>query len=180
MEFLTTTFKIRLQSYGALRPDAWEHICSLVNLVELKAEQHFVRHEGDIAYLASGLLKEHDASERIAPAIINFVLSEQFLFTRRANQNHYLKACSPCLLYSWKAAHLQALHREFGELKIIYDGICADYDTQLLLRMRLLEMPVQDRIALFRLRFKAALPYLKKIDIANYLHVSYTNLLAKF
>ena len=172
--------RLKLQSLGALRLEAWERICELMNCVELKAGQNFIRKEGRLAYLTHGLLKEYITQQRLSPAVINFTSSNQSLPTRRHNQSHPLEACVDSVIYYWDFEALENLHQEFRELKVIYDGLCAEYDARVLLRMRLLEMSVVERIAAFKYEFKAVLPFLKKKDIANYLHISYTNLLSKF
>lgn len=168
--------KTKLQSFGALRPEAWERIVQLCQQTNVKTGESLLRKQGTLAYIADGLLKEYDAQNRTQPSIINFNGSNQSLITRKHNQSHYLKATIPTLVYYWDFEDLQKLYQEFKELKAIYDALIAEYDELLLFRMQLLELPVQKRIDTFRLIFKPMLPYLKKKDIANYLHISYAYL----
>lgn len=168
--------KTKLQNFGALRPEAWERIVQLCQQTQLKTGESLIRKQGTLAYIAQGLLKEYDAQNRTQPAIINFNGPNQSIITRKHNQNHYLKAANPSLVYYWDFEDLQKLYQEFKELKSIYDALIAEYDELLLFRMQLLELPVQKRIDTFRLIFKPMLPYLKKKDMANYLHISYAYL----
>lgn len=169
--------KLKLQSLGALRPEAWERICELMQFVELKTGQNFIRKEGSLAYVAEGLLKECVAQQRQTPAVISFIAGNLGLITRKHNEHHHLEACVESIIYYWDFEALESLYREFRELKVIYHGICAEYDALVLLRMRLLEMSVVERIEVFRYEFREVLPYLKKKDIANYLHLHYTHFL---
>ncbi|RYD95841.1 MAG: hypothetical protein EOP54_15090 [Sphingobacteriales bacterium] len=179
MEHELCLFKIKLQSLGALRPEAWERIMQLSQQLRITTAKNLVRRPSSLVYVAEGLLKEYDHHEREQPAIINFIGLQQCFVTRRHHQNHYLQACTPCIVYHWDGEALQKLYQDFKELKPVYESLYAEYDEQMMLRMRLLEMSVQERIDAFRLTFKSTIPYLKKTDIANYLNVSYTNLLAK-
>jgi len=166
--------KTKLQSFGALRPEAWERILQLCQQTEVKTGESLIRKQGTLAYIAQGLLKEYNAQHRTQPAIINFNGPKQSIITRKHNQSHYLKAANPSLVYYWDFEDLQKLYQEFKELKAIYDALIAEYDELLLFRMHLLELPVQKRIDTFRLIFKPMLPYLKKKDMANYLHLNYS------
>ncbi len=167
-------FKPLLQSLGALRPEAWERIVVLCQQKRLTTSESFIRKQGTLAFIAEGLLKEYDAQNRSHPAILNFIGINQTLITRMHNQNHYLKAAMPSIVYYWDVEDLQQLYEEFKELKSIYDSLIAEYDEGLHFRMHLLELPVQERIAKFSLAFKPMIPYLKKKDVANYLHLSYS------
>lgn len=173
---LIDQFKTKLQSFGALRPEAWERIVQLCQQTELKTGESLIRKQGTLAYIAQGLLKEYDAQNRTQPAIINFNGPKQSIITRKHNQNHYLKAAISTTVWYLDFEDLQKLYQEFKELKSIYDALIAEYDELLLFRMQLLELPVQKRIDTFRLIFKPMLPYLKKKDMANYLHISYAYL----
>jgi len=174
---MQTELKIKLQSLGALRPEAWAMICSEMHSVTLKPDQSFIRKPGTLAYVALGLLKEYDAQHRPKPAIINFLSANDCLITRKQNQNHYLKACTECLIYYWDLDALERLYAHSKELRAIYDSLCAEYDDKVLWRMHLLELSVQDRINAFKFAFGYAIPYLKKKDTANYLHLNYTHFL---
>ena len=167
-----------LRTYGALQPLAWQKINELKQQQILKTHQNFIRKEGAIAYLASGLLKECDAQYRNNPAIINFISLNQCVVTRKHNQTHYLKACLPCTIYYWDFEQLHLLYQEFKELKQIYDSLCASYDAAIAFRLFVLEhASAPKRIELFRQNFKNLLPYLKKKDIAKYLQLNYTHFL---
>lgn len=177
MQTLLFSLKLLLQLHGALRPEAWEMICELSKVSELKSGESFVRREGCFAYVAAGILKEYDAQQRPSPSIINFLGAKNCFVTRKQNQAHYLKTCMASVVYYWDYEALESLYQEFRELKPIYDGLCAVYDGQIHLRMRLLELSVLERIAAFKVVFKEVLPYLKKKDMANYLHLHYTHFL---
>lgn len=169
--------KQKLQQYGAITPAAWTAICSQMKLIKITYNTSFIRKEGTLAYMAKGLLKECTVEQRNTPSIIGFISNKQCLLTRRHNQNHYLKACTDSTICYWDLEALESLYKEFKELKAIYDHLCAEYDTLVFLRMRLLEMSVVERITTFKSVFKEVLPYLKKKDIANYLNLHYTHFL---
>ena len=171
----TEQLKLKLQSLGALRPEAWEMICQEMGSVALKPDQSFIRKAGTLSYLAHGVLKEYDAQDRYQPAIINFLGANDALITREQNRTHYLKACTECIIYYWDFEALERLYAQFRELKIIYDSLCAGYDHRIKLRVRLLELPVSGRIEIFKTVFMRLLPYLKKKDMANYLHLNYSH-----
>lgn len=171
------SFKIKLQNFGALRPEAWDRIIQNSELIELNTGESFNRKEGTIAYLYKGLLKEYNPQHRKKPSIINFISNNQFLITRKHNQVHYLKACMPTHILYWEWESQQLLYKEFEELKKIYDYICTEYDDGIAWRSFLLELPVKDRIFYFRNTYKRLIPYLKKKDVSNYLHISYNHLL---
>lgn len=169
--------KTKLQSFGALRPEAWERIVQLCQQTNVKTGESLLRKQGTLAYIAQGLLKEYDAQNRTQPSIINFNGPNQSIITRKHNQNHYLKAATPSLVYYWDFEDLQQLYQEFKELKIIYDALVAEYDDRIALRSFILELPVKDRIFYFQNNHQAIIPFLKKKDIANYIHISYNHLL---
>lgn len=167
--------KARLQQFGALRPQAWEKILISSKLTYLKQGETFIRRHGSLAIILAGLIKEHDPTERRTPSIINFLDDLQALSTGRYNQPNFLKACQPTLLIYWDWEALQPLYRNYPELKTIYEGILEQYEQRIALRMRLLELPVTERLDTFRSIFRKLLPYLKKKDIANYLHLNYSH-----
>jgi len=169
--------KLKLQRLGPLRPEAWDMICSLAQRSEVKLQRNVLTKNGSLAYLSEGLLKEYDQHERELPAIVNFISQYQCFVTRKHHQHRYLEACMPCVIYQWNFDDLQNLYQHFNELKTIYEMLCAEYEDGVMLRMRLLEMPVKERIETFKCEFKAVLPFLKKKDIANYLHLHYTHFL---
>lgn len=169
--------KTKLQSFGALRPEAWERIVQLCQQTELKTGESLIRTEGTFAFIAEGILKEYNPQHRKKPAIINFIVTNQCLVTRKHNQAHYLKACVPTLVYYWDLTTLKLLYQEFEELKKIYDLFCQEYDDGIALRSFILELPVKDRIIYFQNTYQTIIPFLKKKDIANYIHISYNHLL---
>lgn len=176
----STTYALQqyLQHYGNIRAEVWLQIQNLLQTKHLKVNQCFIRKEGTLAYVAEGLLMEHNTLHRSSPVIINFIGHKNCLITRRNNKNHYLKACLPTLIFYWDEAQLQHLHTEFKELKPIYDELCASYDAAIDLRQLVLETAsTAQRITLFRENFRHLTGYLKKKDIANYLQLNYTHYL---
>lgn len=168
------TLKTKLQSLGALRPEAWQKILQLARQSQLKSNESFIRKEGTLAYIAEGLLKEYDAQYRKSPAIINFISTHNFLITRRYNQIYYLKACIPTHIYYWDFEALKTIYQNFSELKSIYNACCAAYDESIGLRQRLLEeKDANHKIALFVQTNRSLLLLIKKKDIANYLNLGY-------
>ncbi|WP_293298541.1 hypothetical protein [Pedobacter sp. UBA4863] len=159
MEEELIDLKTKLQSLGALRPEAWDLICKLAHSTEVMQEQRFVRKIGTLGYIAQGILKEYDDLDRSNPAIINFIGNHQCFITRSHQQNRYLLACMPCLVYHWNFDDLQKLYQRFNELRPVYEALCTEYEAGVLLRMRLLEMPVQERISAFRVLFRPTLPF---------------------
>lgn len=170
---LLTALKLKLQNYGALRPEAWLSILSCLNKTTLKPNESFIRQEGSLAYLAQGLLKEYDNYRRKTPAIINFITTGQSFNTSHYNQNHYLKAMLPTIIYSFYFEDLMAIYSTFKELKSIYGPLCAEYEANISHRTFLLEMPVRQRIENFHASHQKICPYLKKKDMANYLRINY-------
>lgn len=174
-------FKLKIQSLGALRPEAWAMILDLTQTTKLKANESFIRKEGTLAYIADGLLKEYDSHERKTPSIVNFLPTGQSLITRKYNSHHYLKACMATTVYHWSFDDLRKLYQSYSELKIIYDILCSSYDEGVSFQVRILEERlVRNRISLFLSRYKAVLPFLKKKDIANYLKVTYSKFMAGY
>lgn len=166
--------KVKLQSLGALQPEAWERVLQLKKEILLKPNASLIRKEGTLAYVATGLLKEYDAQNRSQPSIINFIGSKQCIYTRKNNQQHYLKACSPSKVWYWDFASLKQLSIEFNELVNVYEILCAEYDYAIdWKRLVSDEKTISVKIELFLLQYKPILPLLKKKDIANYLNLSY-------
>lgn len=173
-ELTLAKLKDKLQTLGSLRPEAWERIVSTCQQTELKTNDSLIRQQGTLAYIADGVLKEYDSQNRKNPAIINFIGTEQSIITRKYNQNHYLKACVPTLVFTWDFDTLQNLYQEFKELKIIYDSLCAAYDEQIHFRQLILEKHQANlRIGLFMATYKNQLNLIKKKDMANYLMLYY-------
>ncbi len=170
--------KPKLQSLGPLRPEAWERIVQLGQQHQIEAGKNLVRHLGTLVYVAEGILKEYDHYERQEPAIIHFIGQDQCLVTRGHQQQRQLQACMPSIVYYWNFDDLTEIYQNFKELKQVYELLCAEYEDGVMFRMRLLEMPVPERIETFKLTFKQLLPYLKKKDMANYLSINYTYLIA--
>lgn len=177
MEQLLTSLKLKLQGLGALRPEAWESIVELSQQFQISTTENLVRRTGSLVYVAEGLLKEYDHYERERPVIVNFIGQYQCFFTRKHHQHRYLEACMPCVVYQWDFDDLQKLYQHFNELRPVYEMLCAEYEHGVTFRMRLLEMPVKERIKTFKFEYKMVLPFLKKKDIANYLHLHYTHFL---
>ncbi len=174
-------FKPLLQSLGALRPEAWERIVQLCQQTSLKPNESLIREPGSLAYVANGLLKEYDAQQRKSPSIINFIGHKQSLITRKYNQNLYLKAAMPSLVYYWNFNDLQQLYGEFAELKAIYDNLCAAYDEISAYRQLVLEEHyTKNRIMLFMVKHKELLPLLKKKDMANYVQINYNHFIKAY
>ncbi|RYG07236.1 MAG: hypothetical protein EOO07_27775 [Chitinophagaceae bacterium] len=177
MDQLLLSFKLKLQSLGALRPEAWNRIVELSQQFQISTTNNLIRKNSSLVYVADGLLKEYDQHERELPAIVNFISQYQCFITRKHHQHRYLETCMPCVVYQWSFDDLQNLYQHFNELKPVYEMLCAEYEDGVMLRMRLLEMSVKERIETFKCEFKAVLPFLKKKDIANYLHLHYTHFL---
>lgn len=172
------SLKTKIQSLGALRAEAWELIVALAQQTKVEINQSFIRKEGCLAYVAEGLLKEYDSQNRTSPAIVNFISDRQCILTRKHNQHHYLKAITPTLVYAWGFEDLIQLYHHFNELKPIYNTLCAEYELNVAYRILILETNAsQERIYLFREKFRAQLNFLKKKDIANYLQLNYTHFL---
>lgn len=165
-----------LQGLGPLRPQAWQDILSLMSTISLRAGESLVRSEGSLAFVQQGIFKEYDPLLRSRPAIINFPAPGSFLATRRHNLHHYLKAITPAHVLQWDAAQLPALQRAYPELTSVYHQLCEGYERAVWTRMLILEKPPIERIGAFCGHYGPLVPYLKKKDIANYLHLNYSHL----
>lgn len=172
--------KISLQAHGALRPEAWLQIQELMQTTKLSPGENLIRTEGNLTFIDQGILKEYDPAQRSRPAIISFHSSGQTIITRRHSQSHFIKAISAATLFQWDQSALDQLHHSYPELKNIYLALCASYDLNLSKRSILLETHPRERIQLFRAHHSQIIPYLKKKDIANYLHLNYTYLIDKW
>ena len=151
-----------------------------MNITQLSPGENLIRTEGTLAFIEQGNLKEYDPAQRSRPAIISFHASGETIITRRHNQSHFIKAISPATIYQWQQSALDQLHQNYPELKNIYLALCASYDQRISARSILIELPPRNRIQLFRARHPQLIPYLKKKDIANYLHLNYTYLIDKW
>lgn len=169
------TLKTTLHSLGALSPEAWKAIVTAISLYSLKPNEYFPHKNNCLGYVVEGILATYDMEGRIVPAIVNFTSNQQSFITRQSCQGIYLKTCSTTLIFYWNYDELKKLYRQFNELKHIYDAFTAEYEQRLFLRMRFLELSVAERINNFREKFSSILPYLKKKDIANYLHLNYSH-----
>lgn len=166
--------KLKIQSLGPLRHEAWQLILSKMQYKTVKVNESFVRTEGQLTYIASGLFKEYTAMDRERPAILNFINPHTAIISRKYNKHHYLKAALNTCVYYWDFESLLLIYHEFKELKPIYDAFCQEYDAACAFRQQLLEIPkTDDRIRKFLTRFPDTLITIKKKDIANYLNVSY-------
>lgn len=172
--------KISLQAHGALRPEAWLQIQQLMQTTQLSPGENLIRTEGTLTFIDKGILKEYDPAQRSRPAIISFHSNGQTIITRRHNQSHFIKAISAATIFHWDQSALDQLHHSYPELKNIYLALCASYDQHISSRWILLELPPRNRIQLFRAHYPQLIPYLKKKDIANYLHLNYTYLIDKW
>lgn len=170
--FLKTT----LQNHGAVRPEAWEMISTLLHVDELAVGESMQRTHFGISFLAEGLLKEYAIFGRKQPRIVNYLQHGQFFYHSRHHAKRYVKAIVPCIIYSLSASELELLAANFKELRPIYDQFCELYDDQLASRSALLEMSNSLRINHFKMQYAPILPYLKKKDIAQYLSISYNYL----
>ncbi len=170
--------QLHLQHYGALQPEAWQQIQQQLQIRQLKPNESFIRKEGSFAYIAEGLLKEYDSTDRSLPSIVSFIAPQTCIITRRHNQTYYLKACIPTLIYYLDFEQLQQLYIEFKELKSIYDNLIEIYDALSAFRQLILETPsAAQKIYMFRKKYSYQINYLKKKDIANYLQLNYTHFL---
>lgn len=164
----------QLLAIGAVRPEAWAAIQEHLQTTTLTQGQSFIRTEGCLAYIATGLLKEYDTYGRLSPSIINFIPPLSFFITRKHNRQHYLKACIPTHVYYWQSADLRLLADRYQELIPIYHTVCAGYDAQQSFRALILEeLLAANRIRKFISRFGTHINYIRKKDIANYLGLYY-------
>lgn len=181
MDDLLPALKIKLQSLGALRPEAWERIVQLSQQQKIATGGNFIRKEGALAYVASGILKEHDHYEREEPAIVNFIGQHQCFVTRRHHQNRYLIACAPTMVFHWDFANLQDLYLKYPELKRVHEALCEEYDEISAFRSLILEEhSAKARIRLFLTKYQALVPMLKKKDMAKYMQMSYNHFLKAY
>ena len=148
--------------------------------IQLSPGENLIRTEGALAFIDQGILKEYDPTQRSRPAIISFHSNGQTIITRRHSQSHFIKAISAATIFQWEQAALDQLHYNYPELKNIYLALCASYDQHISKRSILLELPPRTRIQLFKAHHQLITPYLKKKDIANYLHLNYTYLIDKW
>lgn len=173
--------KQKLQGLGALRPEAWERIVQLSQQCQIAAGGSFIRKEGALAYVASGLLKEYDAQNRVTPSIINFITADQCFHTGKHHQHHYLKTSMPTCIYFWEYDALQSLYYEFRELKSIYEFLCAAYEASILYRQLILEnKSAKRRLLLFIDRYREQMPFISKRDMSRYLMLNYDYLTSIF
>ncbi|MCY1521477.1 hypothetical protein D9M68_562900 [compost metagenome] len=127
-----------------------------------------------LIFVANGLLKEYDARKRLKPAIINFITTDSFIVTTTYRQYSYIKAICRSTLISMRFEEAIALYVKYKELLMLYDSIAIHYEEGLSFRYALLEERlIKSRIQAFIHRYKAIIPFLKKKDIANYLHIEY-------
>lgn len=172
MEDAYRKLKEQLQQFGPLRPSTWEHLLSHLIELELKAGESFVRQNKQIAYVASGLLKEYDAYGRKRPSIINFIPANTFVFSNASNVSHYLKACVPTTLLYLEAEPLWLY--QYKELEHTLAAIVKQYLRGSFTRQYLLEIkPPSERIEQFREHFHQSLKYMMKKEMANYLNIAY-------
>jgi len=168
--------KLKLQQLGPLRPLAWEQLSGCIETASLQENENFIREEGTVAFLSTGLLKEYDARYRKKPSIVNFIRDEDFFLSRKNTQPHYIRACAPSMIYFIQWPSIEKVYQNFRELKAIYDGIASIYDHHIAYRQILLEeRSSKARITIFIHANRHILPLLKKKDIANYLHMEYNS-----
>lgn len=148
-------------------------LSSLIKIVRVKPEKHFVREVGNIFYVADGLMKECDLQARSEASIINFLGNGQCSFCFTNTQRLFVAAILPSTLFSLDLMELYELHQAYTELAHIYRFLRFEYHERLLLRIQLLEMVPRKRIIQFCDSHRLLLPYLKKKDMANYLHLDY-------
>lgn len=173
--------KTKLQSLGPLRPEAWLLILAEMKQKTVKVDESFNRSAGQLAYLASGLLKEYAANDRDRPSIINFIPENAPLISNKFNQRHYLKACATCLIFYWNQDSLWVIYQQYAELKPVYEALCYEYDSAVAFRNRLLEIhETEARISLLLHHFPEVVKLVKKKDMANYVHVSYPHFVKVF
>ncbi len=175
--FKETSFsalKIKLANYGAIRPQAWSKIQLSLKEIELKADESFTREIGALVYVSNGLLKEYDSQLRKKPSIVNFIGEGNFLYTTKHNQARYLKAIGTTKLIHINLESMIALFTQYNELKFVFDGVTANYESGIAFRQLILEeSSASKRISLFIDNYRSVLPYLKRKEIANYIHVAY-------
>jgi hypothetical protein len=170
------TLKLKIATYGAIRPVAWTKITSTLKEAVVKPDESFIRELGCIAFIECGLLKEYDARGRKKPSIINFMESNTCFSTTKHNQAQYLKAIVTTRLFYLTFDDLISLFLKYKELKPAYDALLANYEQDIAFRQILLEEKTTiKKIQLFITKRRSILPLLKKRDMANYCHISYDN-----
>jgi len=173
--------KHKIQRHGALRDEAWLLICSSMQHQVLQPNERFIQKDNQLAYVASGLFKEYSAYERTRPSIINLIPADSCFITRRHSQQDYLKAATTSLTFSWNFESLMAIYRDYRELKPVYEIFCSEYNTGLAYRSLILETPeVAQRIRYLKAEYGSLIPYLKKKEMANYLHLNYNHFIKVF
>ncbi|WP_316831933.1 hypothetical protein [Pedobacter aquatilis] len=166
--------KLQLQSFGSLRPEAWLMLQQLLQFSSLKKGEHFNRTPGTLTWLATGVLKEYDAYARKKPSVINFLVKENAVVTRKLNAANFLVACTNSLLCSLDFDALVSLHQQFPELKPIYFALCAQYDEGQRFRVLLLEEKAAAlRVAKLIDRYHGQLSFMARKDLSNYLQLNY-------
>ncbi|RZK48492.1 MAG: hypothetical protein EOO99_10175 [Pedobacter sp.] len=171
------TLKFTLQQYGALSPEAWQQILSLSKQVKLLKDQNLKLHDGQLSYIQTGILKEQDFHERQTPTILNFHYQNQFLITRKFQLNHQFTAINTSTIIYWDISDLLVLYFEFKELSTLYNNLYAQFDKHSHFRSLLIEMNYKERIQEFKQHYAPIIPYLKRKEMANFLHLNYFNFL---
>ncbi len=166
--------KLKLASYGAIRPQVWAKILAGLSEIDLKINESFIREIGSVVYVADGLLKEYDTYQRKKPSVVNFIYTGNFLVTSKHNQFKYIKAISPTKLVYLDFDTLISVFLKHKELYSIYNGVIANYDDGIAFRQLILEENTTTaKIQLFIKKYRPILSSLKKKDIANYIHSEY-------
>lgn len=170
----STILKLKLASYGALRPQAWTKILDSLKEIELNDGDNLTSVIGRIVFIAEGIVKEYDPNQRKKPSIVNFISTGNFLVTTKYNQSRYVKAIGTCKLIYLDFEQAISLFIKFNELKSIYNGVLANYENGIAYRQLILEEnSAAMRITLFIDHYRSILPYLKKKEVANYVHLAY-------
>lgn len=173
--------KRKIQLYGALTDEAWTQILETKQVSLLDPNENFIRKENQFIYVLSGLLKEYTSFERKRPSIINIIKSDNCIITRKQNKQNTLTASMPTLILHWDFDSLVAIYKQFKNLIRVYDILCAQYDMGIAFRSLILETPgVEQRIRYLKAQYGDVIPYLKKTEIANYLHLNYHHFIKKY
>jgi len=127
-----------------------------------------------MVFIASGLLKAYVVHGQHQPVIVRFIPSGRFTVLVPDHLPQVLRAVLPTsLLLVGFQAMLDAYHLQ-PELLSLYRMAIQQNMSDIQFRYRLLEERfAEQRIRLFLSRHAGILPYLKKKDIANYLHLDY-------
>lgn len=166
--------KFKLAEYLNPDPVIWEKLRHAVQITILYSGEYVMYEPGSIVFIAEGLLKEYDARQRRRPVIINFLNAGNFVIAARYHQHRYLKAVLPVTLVTLGFDEAIALYIKHHELLPLYRAVAANYEGGTLFRYALLEERfTEKRIRLFINRYRAILPFLKKKDMASYLHIEY-------